>query len=86
MATGPAGFVLLLNPDAEIDAGTLAILIDALRADPSLAGVRPRVVNDIGDPGKAICCWNLETGGAAQDMSAASTTESFTPSLTTTSA
>jgi hypothetical protein len=32
--------------------------------------------------GKAICAWNLVTGGAARAMNAASTTENFTPTLT----
>ncbi len=32
--------------------------------------------------GKAICAWNLQTGGAARDMSAANTTEAVTPTLT----
>src|SRR3984885_15046938 len=49
MASGSAEFVLLLNPDAEIDAGSLAILVDALRADSSLAGVGPRTVDDAGE-------------------------------------
>ena len=49
MASGSADFVLLLNPDAEIDAASLAVLVDALRADPSLAGVGPRVVDDAGN-------------------------------------
>lgn len=31
--------------------------------------------------GKAICAWNLVTGGTARDMSAASTTENVTPTL-----
>lgn len=31
--------------------------------------------------GKAIGAWNLVTGGAARDMSAANTTEQFTPTL-----
>jgi hypothetical protein len=35
--------------------------------------------------GKAICAWNLIPGGGARDMSAASTTESVTPTLTTSS-
>lgn len=34
--------------------------------------------------GKAICAWNLIAGGAARDLSQASTTEQFTPSITTT--
>lgn len=29
-----------------------------------------------------ICAWNLQTGGAARDMSAANTTENVTPTLT----
>lgn len=32
--------------------------------------------------GKAICAWNLQTGGAARDLSAANTTENVTPTLT----
>ncbi len=32
--------------------------------------------------GKAVCAWNLVEGGAARDMSEASTTEAFTPTLT----
>lgn len=49
MANGSADFVLLLNPDAEIDAASLAVLVAALRADPSLAGVGPRTVDGAGD-------------------------------------
>jgi N-acetylglucosaminyl-diphospho-decaprenol L-rhamnosyltransferase len=49
MAKGSAEFVLLLNPDAEIDGSSLAILVDALRAELSLAGVGPRIVNDVGN-------------------------------------
>jgi hypothetical protein len=32
--------------------------------------------------GKLICAWNLQTGGAARDLSAANTTENVTPTLT----
>ena len=32
--------------------------------------------------GKAICAWNLIAGGTARDLSQASTTETFTPTLT----
>jgi N-acetylglucosaminyl-diphospho-decaprenol L-rhamnosyltransferase len=49
MASGSADFVLLLNPDAEIDAASLAVLVDALRADPSLAAVGPRIVDEAGN-------------------------------------
>jgi hypothetical protein len=31
--------------------------------------------------GKALCAWNLVAGGTARDMSAANTTENFTPTL-----
>jgi GT2 family glycosyltransferase len=48
MANGSADFVLLLNPDAEIDGASLAVLVDALRAAPALAGVGPRILNDAG--------------------------------------
>jgi N-acetylglucosaminyl-diphospho-decaprenol L-rhamnosyltransferase len=47
-AAGSAEFVLLLNPDAQIDAASLAALVDALRADPRLAAVGPRTVNESG--------------------------------------
>lgn len=33
---------------------------------------------------KLICAWNLQTGGAARDMSQANTTENVTPTLTLT--
>ena len=49
MASGSADFVLLLNPDAEIDGASLSVLLDALRADPSLAGVGPRTVDEAGN-------------------------------------
>lgn len=32
--------------------------------------------------GKIICAWNLQTGGAARDLSQANTTENATPTLT----
>ena len=31
--------------------------------------------------GKAICAWNLQAGGGARNLAAASTTENFTPTL-----
>jgi hypothetical protein len=37
-----------------------------------------------GTGGKAVCAWNLIAGGAARDLSAASTTENCTPTLTLT--
>lgn len=49
IANGSAEFVLFLNPDAEIDAMSLAVLVDALRADASLAGVGPHTIDAAGD-------------------------------------
>jgi GT2 family glycosyltransferase len=49
MAHGSSEFVLLLNPDAEIDAASVGVLVDALRADPSLAGVGPYTVDEAGN-------------------------------------
>jgi hypothetical protein len=34
-----------------------------------------------GTTGVLICAWNLQSGGAARDMSAANTTENVTPTL-----
>ena len=48
-ASGSAEFVLFLNPDAEINAASLAGLVDALRADTSLAGVGPLTVDAAGN-------------------------------------
>jgi N-acetylglucosaminyl-diphospho-decaprenol L-rhamnosyltransferase len=48
IADGSAEFVLLINPDAEIDAASLESLVAALREDPRLAGVGPRVVDRTG--------------------------------------
>jgi hypothetical protein len=46
------------------------------------SGTRSVVMTTSSDnTGKAICAWNLVAGGAARDMSAASTTENFTPTL-----
>jgi hypothetical protein len=47
------------------------------------AGVKSVVLVTTADnSGKAICAWNLQTGGAARDLSQANTTEQFTPTLT----
>lgn len=40
------------------------------------------LVTTADNTGKAICAWNLQTGGAARDLSTANTTEQFTPTLT----
>jgi hypothetical protein len=39
------------------------------------------LVTTADNTGKAICAWNLVTGGAARAMNAANTTENFTPTL-----
>jgi hypothetical protein len=39
------------------------------------------LVTTTDNTGKAICAWNLVTGGVARAMNAASTTENFTPTL-----
>lgn len=47
------------------------------------AGVRSVVLATTADnTGKAICAWNLQTGGTARDLSGANTTENVTPTLT----
>jgi N-acetylglucosaminyl-diphospho-decaprenol L-rhamnosyltransferase len=46
--SGSAEFVLLLNPDAQIDAANLAALVAALAAEPTLAAVGPRVTDRAG--------------------------------------
>ena len=39
------------------------------------------LVTSSDDTGKMVCAWNLQTGGAARDMSGANTTENVTPTL-----
>lgn len=39
------------------------------------------LVTSADNSGHAICAWNLQTGGATRDLSQASTTEQFTPTL-----
>lgn len=40
------------------------------------------LVTSSDNTGKAICAWNLVSGGAARNLSAANTTEQVTPTLT----
>jgi hypothetical protein len=40
------------------------------------------LVTTADNTGKAICAWNLLTGGTARDLSQPNTTENFTPTLT----
>ncbi len=44
------GFVLLLNPDAEVETGALAPLVDHLERNPELTGVVPLLVGPDGRP------------------------------------
>lgn len=39
------------------------------------------LVTTADNTGKGICAWNLQTGGAARDLSGANTTENVTPTL-----
>ena len=39
------------------------------------------LATDAATSGVAVCAWNLQTGGAARDMSATLTTEKVTPTL-----
>jgi hypothetical protein len=48
-SAGTAEFVLLLNPDASIEAASLESLVRALRADPLLGAVGPRTFGDDGE-------------------------------------
>lgn len=48
IAAGDAEHVLLLNPDAAIEPEGVGVLRDALRADPRLGGVGPRVLDSDG--------------------------------------
>src|SRR4051812_31996425 len=48
VACGHAPYLLFLNPDARIDAGSLAALTAVLEADPQTALVAPRILDDDG--------------------------------------
>jgi N-acetylglucosaminyl-diphospho-decaprenol L-rhamnosyltransferase len=45
---GKAPYVLLLNPDATIDASSLGALVERLESDPTVGAVAPRLVDDDG--------------------------------------
>ncbi len=45
VAAGEADYVLILNPDAEVEPGTTKVLTEALDRDPRLAVVGPRMEN-----------------------------------------
>ena len=50
------------------------------------ANVRSVVLaTTVDNTGKAVCAWNLQPGGGARDLSPGSVTESFTPTLVTSS-
>jgi N-acetylglucosaminyl-diphospho-decaprenol L-rhamnosyltransferase len=46
---GSAPYVLLLNPDAQIDEGALATLVRVMDDEPHVAAVGPRIVGDGGE-------------------------------------
>jgi N-acetylglucosaminyl-diphospho-decaprenol L-rhamnosyltransferase len=46
---GGAPYVLLLNPDAQIDASAMATLVRVLDRNPLVAAVGPRIVGDCGE-------------------------------------
>jgi GT2 family glycosyltransferase len=48
IAAGDSELVLLLNPDARLGEADLGALIEALRADATLGGVGPRLLDDDG--------------------------------------
>lgn len=48
IAAGGAEYVLLLNPDARLDAEGLAALVTTLKTDPRLGGAGPRLLDDDG--------------------------------------
>jgi GT2 family glycosyltransferase len=48
VARGRAPYLLFLNPDARIDAGSLAALTAVVEADPKTALVGPRILDDDG--------------------------------------
>jgi len=63
---------LVLNADTMLEPGCIGILLDALRADPSLAGVQPRIVQletaaelGTGDPFSSVDSAPLYSAGQA---------------------
>jgi hypothetical protein len=73
---------------AEPSAASRAKAFSQMTWDTSTATDWPSSVKSVvlvttsGAGGKAICAWNLQTGGTARDLSAAHTQEKFTPTLT----
>ena len=59
----PGADVLLLNPDAVISADAIAVLHDALAADPGLASVAPVQSDDRGRPARVA--WPFPSPGNA---------------------
>jgi N-acetylglucosaminyl-diphospho-decaprenol L-rhamnosyltransferase len=49
LAAGSNPLVLFLNPDAQIEAAELSRLVDVLEAEPDVALVGPRLLNDTGE-------------------------------------
>lgn len=49
IATGSAPYVLLLNPDAQIDRDALATLVRVLDEEPAVGAVGPRILGESGE-------------------------------------
>jgi hypothetical protein len=66
---------------AGVNAFTLMSWVTGAATDWPAAVRSIVLVSTADNTGKAICAWNLQTGGAARDLSAANTTENVTPTL-----
>ncbi len=74
--------VLLLNPDARIDAGALSRLHEQLLAHPELAGVAPvQRVSGSDRPSRASWPWHTPAGAWAEAMGLSSPTPAIGPVL-----
>jgi N-acetylglucosaminyl-diphospho-decaprenol L-rhamnosyltransferase len=50
-------YCLLLNEDSEVKPGTVAVLIEALEADPGAAAATPQLLDSEGNP--SACAWRF---------------------------
>jgi GT2 family glycosyltransferase len=50
-------YCLLLNEDSEVKPGTVAVLIEALEADPGAAAATPQLLDGAGNP--TACAWRF---------------------------
>jgi GT2 family glycosyltransferase len=65
-----AGAVLALNADTVLEPGCLALLLDALEADPKLGGVQPRLLQLEGEAGAPLDPGAARLYSAGQALSA----------------